>query len=240
MMKKMHPKFHSCTAKIALALTSALSFSAIACPSEAFTGTICVTAANYCPEDGNGYLVANGQSLPVSQYQMLYAVIGNIYGGNQSAFNLPDFAGRVPVGQGQGPGTSPVVLGQKRGAESTTLNANTMALHNHTATLTPAGTVAVTIPISNNTNNPVITPDAAHGYLSGSSTTYPAAIWTDTPTKVASIKGVTGTMNGVAATVSLNPAGGAASGTTTPTPTLPPQLGLTYCIASNGVFPVRP
>lgn len=241
MMKKMHPKFHVSAVKISLALTYALSLSAVACPSDAFTGTVCVTAADFCPADGNEYLLANGQSVSVRQYPMLYAVIGNIYGGNNVNFNLPDFAGRTPVGQGQGPNTSQVLLGQKRGAQSTTLDYNAMARHNHTAIFTPNGAVSVNIPISNNSNNPVITPDAAHGYLSASpATANQAAIWTDAPTKIASIKGVTGTMNGVAGTVTLSPAGGNASAATSPMPTIPPQLGLTYCIAASGTYPVQP
>ena len=52
--------------------------SAFACSGmDPYIGSVCMTAVRYCPD---GYLDANGQTLQVSQYQALYALIGITYG----------------------------------------------------------------------------------------------------------------------------------------------------------------
>ena len=65
----------------------------------AFIGTIMAVGYNYAPY---GWLLCNGQLLPVMQYQALYAVVGNTYGGvpNQT-FGLPDLRGYAIIGSGQ-------------------------------------------------------------------------------------------------------------------------------------------
>ena len=52
-------------------------------------------------------------------------------------FGLPDLRGRIAMhaGNGNGPGLSPVRLGQKGGTERHTLTAAQMPSHGHTATL---------------------------------------------------------------------------------------------------------
>ena len=46
-----------------------------------------------------GYMVAEGEMLPVPQNQALYAVLGNRYGGQPSlSFALPDLRGRMVIG----------------------------------------------------------------------------------------------------------------------------------------------
>ena len=51
-------------------------------------GVVKTTAANWVPY---GYLPCIGQMLQISQYQALYTVIGNIYGGDGvKTFALPD------------------------------------------------------------------------------------------------------------------------------------------------------
>jgi microcystin-dependent protein len=45
-----------------------------------------------------GWAPCNGQLLPVSQNQMLFSLIGTVYGGDgQTTFGLPDFEGRGPL-----------------------------------------------------------------------------------------------------------------------------------------------
>ncbi len=73
---------------------------------EAFIGTILPWAGNYTPQ---GWLPCDGQIYSpgqASQFQALYAVIGNTYGGNpaQFTFTVPDLRGRVPLGAGQASG----------------------------------------------------------------------------------------------------------------------------------------
>lgn len=72
---------------IALALTAAAS-PALACDNEPYIGTVCTTAASYCPEQ---YLPADGQLLQIKQNEALFSVIGTRYGGDgRTTFALPD------------------------------------------------------------------------------------------------------------------------------------------------------
>ena len=49
----------------------------------------------------HGYLLCNGTSYKVADYPDLYAVIGNIYGGDTENFNVPDYRETVLVGVGE-------------------------------------------------------------------------------------------------------------------------------------------
>ncbi|MFO1035286.1 MAG: tail fiber protein [Geminicoccaceae bacterium] len=73
----------------------------------------------FCPK---GWLEADGTLLPIAQYTALFSLLGTTYGGNGvSTFGLPDLRGRAAVGEGQGPGLSPVVQGEQRGFNSATV-----------------------------------------------------------------------------------------------------------------------
>lgn len=48
--------------------------------------------------DPSGWLICNGRSLSVSQYQPLFQKIGYSYGGSGANFNLPDLVGRTVFG----------------------------------------------------------------------------------------------------------------------------------------------
>lgn len=49
----------------------------------------------------NGYLLCDGGSYAVADYQDLYDVIGNTYGGDSTNFNVPDYRETVLVGVGE-------------------------------------------------------------------------------------------------------------------------------------------
>lgn len=96
---------------------------------EPFIGQIAFVAFNFAPR---GWAECNGQSLPISQYTPLFALIGTTYGGDGSTyFNLPDMRGRTLVGVGQGPGLSNYSQGQTGGQETVTLNTNQIPAHSH-------------------------------------------------------------------------------------------------------------
>ncbi|MFY9259498.1 MAG: tail fiber protein [Gallionella sp.] len=97
---------------------------------DGFVGEIRLFAGNYAPE---GWVLCNGQALSISEYQVLFALLGTIYGGDGvNTFNVPDFSGRLPVGAGQGAGLTARVLGQQGGAETVALNnATMMPPHSH-------------------------------------------------------------------------------------------------------------
>jgi microcystin-dependent protein len=97
--------------------------------SSPFIGQIMIFGGNFAPA---GWAFCAGQLLSVAENDQLFKLIGNVYGGDGvTTFALPDLRGRVPLGQGLGPGLSPYQLGQKVGAESVALTAAQMPSHGH-------------------------------------------------------------------------------------------------------------
>jgi len=97
---------------------------------EPYVGEIRIFAGNYAPR---GYALCWGQLLSVQQNTALFALLGTQYGGNgTTTFGLPDLRGRAPLGQGQGPGLTPYVMGEQTGSESVSLVSTQMPSHNHT------------------------------------------------------------------------------------------------------------
>lgn len=96
---------------------------------EGTIGEIRLFAGNFAPRN---WALCQGQILSISQNTALFSILGTTYGGNgQTTFALPDLRGRVAVSQGQGPGLSPVDLGQVSGAENVTLTTSQLPAHNH-------------------------------------------------------------------------------------------------------------
>jgi microcystin-dependent protein len=92
--------------------------------SDPFIGEIRMFAGTREPID---WAFCQGQLLPISQYDALYALLGTTYGGDGiNTFALPDLRGRIPVHQGSG-----YVLGQAGGAETVTLTTNQLPSHTH-------------------------------------------------------------------------------------------------------------
>jgi microcystin-dependent protein len=104
--------------------------------SQPYLGAIFMFAGNFAPV---GYQLCQGQILSISQNTALFSILGTTYGGNgTSTFALPDLRGRVPVGQGSGPGLSPIVLGESAGTQNVTILSNNMPTHNHTIAVSTA------------------------------------------------------------------------------------------------------
>jgi microcystin-dependent protein len=94
-----------------------------------YVGEIRMFGGNFAPSN---WAFCNGQTLSISQYQVLYTLIGTTYGGNgTTTFNLPNLQGQLAVGMGQGLGLSNYTIGQRGGTESVTLTTTQMAAHNH-------------------------------------------------------------------------------------------------------------
>lgn len=154
----MKPMLRQTTLSLALAasFTAAFTWStdSHACVQDAYIGSVCYMAGNYCPD---GYLKADGALVTINQYQALYAVIGTTYGGDaRTNFNLPDLRGRAVISWGSAtPQTSAVDFGAKRGTETVTLAANQVPLpqHTHPATFTATtGQQQITIPSTTGAN----------------------------------------------------------------------------------------
>jgi len=97
---------------------------------DCYVGEIRMFAGSYAPQD---WLLCDGSTLKIADYNQLYSLIQNSYGGDGvTTFNLPDLRGRVPIHMGQGVGLTSRVVGQSFGAESVTLSTNNLPAHNHT------------------------------------------------------------------------------------------------------------
>jgi microcystin-dependent protein len=104
---------------------------------EPFIGQIIMFAGNFAPRD---WAFCDGELLPISQNQSLYSILGTTYGGDgRTTFGLPDFRGRVPIGQGQGNGLTSRIMGEQIGIEDITLSTAQMPIHSHAAKTTISG-----------------------------------------------------------------------------------------------------
>ena len=69
---------------------------------DALMGEVRAFAFGYVPKN---WLACEGQLLPISQYDVLYSLLGTTYGGDGiQTFALPDLRERMVVGVGQGIG----------------------------------------------------------------------------------------------------------------------------------------
>jgi microcystin-dependent protein len=110
--------------------------------SEAFVGEIRLFSGNYAPE---GWHICDGTVLSVTDYQVLYSLIGNTYGGTApTTFAIPDLRSRVALGVGQGTGLTNRALGQTGGTETVQLTQAQMPGHTHTMMASPNGATAQT------------------------------------------------------------------------------------------------
>lgn len=173
-----------------------------------YIGTIFIFAGNFAP---NGYQLCQGQLLPIAQNAALFSILGTTYGGNGTTnFALPDLRGRAPIGQGNGAGLSPVVLGQSAGVDTVTIQTSNMPSHSHLVNVS-------TSPGSQTSpSNTFIAPalDSQGGNVVGYNTSATSG-----------------------ATLSPNAVGFA--GGSLPLNVQNPYLGINYIIAIVGIFPSR-
>ena len=82
-----------------------------------YVGEIDMFGCNFAP---NGWAFCNGALLSISQYEVLFVLIGTTYGGDGvTTFALPDLRGRVPIHMGSN-GTSNYIIGESLGVEQNT------------------------------------------------------------------------------------------------------------------------
>lgn len=94
-----------------------------------YIGEIRMFAGNFAPA---GWMFCDGQLLPISENDALFALIGTTYGGDgQTTFALPDLRGRTPLHAGTGPGLTPRLFSSSGGTEAETLTVNQIPSHNH-------------------------------------------------------------------------------------------------------------
>lgn len=103
-----------------------------------FIAEITIVACNFAPR---GWAFCNGQLLPIAQNTALFSLIGTTYGGDgRTTTALPNLQGRMPMGEGRGPGLTSRVLGEKGGTESVALALSQIPSHTHRLQGTTAGT----------------------------------------------------------------------------------------------------
>ncbi len=104
---------------------------------EGMIGEIRGFAGTFAPRS---WSLCYGQLLAISANSAMYAILGTLYGGDgRSSFGIPDMRGRVPIGEGTGPGLTTRVQGFGAGAETHLLQISEMPVHTHTALFTPTG-----------------------------------------------------------------------------------------------------
>ncbi len=192
---------------IGAALTFSISPSASAGPNP-YIGDIQIFAGNFCPRS---WAEANGQLLPIAQNTALFSLYGTTFGGDgRTTFGLPDLRGRTMVGEGVGPGLPNESLGQRGGAEQTTIGIANYPSHSHRAGIQTHRTDADSTRAKRNAFAPT---SEANTYHSG-----------DAPDRKFM------NLNSIVA----DPAGGGQ-----PVNNMQPSLGITHCVALQGVFPSR-
>jgi microcystin-dependent protein len=101
-----------------------------------YVGEIRMFGGNFAPA---GWMMCEGQLVPISENETLFNLIGTTYGGDgQSTFALPDLRGRIPMHQGNS-----FILAETGGAEEITLTQNQIPAHTHPMVASldiPAGT----------------------------------------------------------------------------------------------------
>ena len=92
-------------------------------------GEIGLFAGEFAP---TGWMLADGQLIPINQNTALFSILGTTYGGDGiSDFALPDLRGRTIIGAGQGLGLPDYTLGETTGVDPFFLTVPEMSDHDH-------------------------------------------------------------------------------------------------------------
>ena len=96
-----------------------------------YLAEIRVFSFNFAPRE---WALCNGQTLAISQFAALFALVGTTYGGNgTTTFQLPNLQGNVAISQGQGIGLSDYVPGETFGVTQVNLSISQVPAHRHQA-----------------------------------------------------------------------------------------------------------
>ena len=89
-----------------------------------YIGEIRMFAGNFAPA---GWMLCDGQHLPIAENETLFQLIGTTYGGDgESTFALPNLQSRVPIHQ-----NASHILAEAGGVEEITLTVQQMPSHTH-------------------------------------------------------------------------------------------------------------
>ncbi|MDQ1731679.1 MAG: hypothetical protein QOK10_1838 [Pseudonocardiales bacterium] len=158
-----------------------------------------------------GWALCNGQLMPIAQNSALFALIGTTYGGNGTVtFALPNLQGSVPLQPGQGQGLSPRTAGEVGGSTTVNLSSQELPVHTHRAAVRTT---------------------------SGNSTRPGGAVWA---TAAYGRQTERVYASGQAPNALMSPLSSTFIGGNQPHNNMPPYLAVTFIIALQGIFPMRP
>jgi microcystin-dependent protein len=160
-----------------------------------------------------GWLACNGQILQIQQYSALYSLLGTHYGGDGAkTFGLPDLRGRVPVHINLS-GKPPLDIGGNGGVETVTLTAalNQLPQHTHMVAVSDSPATQI-VPTARYLSNLSAPPHQPYAPPPGGSFT-PVAMAPD-------VIGAAGMDHAHA--------------------NMQPYSVLNFCIATVGIYPMRP
>ncbi|MES2445422.1 MAG: tail fiber protein [Pseudomonadota bacterium] len=156
-----------------------------------------------------GWVVADGQVLQIERYNALFSLFGTTYGGNgTTTFGVPDLRGRSPIGSGQGYALTRFAPGDKGGVEKVQLTVGQMPMHSHAVMLFGASGP----PDSEKAKN------SAPATFPAGTNMYRRVDQPDVPMARDAIR--------------IGTAGSAQA-----FPMRSPYLALTFCVATDGIFP---
>lgn len=96
---------------------------------EPYVGEIRMFAGNFAPA---GWAFCDGQTMPISENEVLFQLIGTTYGGDgEETFDLPNLQSRVPIHMGTGPDGTTYQIGEMAGVEQVTLSTQQIPNHTH-------------------------------------------------------------------------------------------------------------
>ncbi len=176
-----------------------------------FLGEIRVFSCSRTPK---GWLPCEGQTLQVQQYNALYALIGQKFGGKGTDFMLPDLRGRAMLHYGTSESGVPYPFAQALGSETVRLADTTSFIHTHSFVVA-------------NSQGAVIAA-ASNPYFAKAPT------FTTIEGDIIYCYNAPSTTNATVALTGINNAGGNI-GHENRMPSLPLQL----CIATTGIWPSR-
>lgn len=179
-----------------------------------FVGEVRLFAGNFAPK---GWAKCEGQLMDIRQNTALFSLLGTAYGGDgKSTFALPDLRDRMAVNTGYIPGQNYIELGQMDGSSANvTLTTANLPAHTHSAEIKVSSTTGTSG-----------TPS------SSSSLAAPVQVFNGVSRPVARY-------NEAVPDVALPSVTTSITGSSIPVTTQSPILGLTYCIALEGIYPQR-
>lgn len=181
-----------------------------------YIGEIRTFGFNFTP---NGWFPCNGQLLPISQYNALFALLGTTYGGDgRVTFGLPQLQGAAMMGWGDGPGLTPRQLGEDLGSNNVTLLTTEIPSHTHALN----GHNSNANPPVNMTAAPTVTSQIARPV------TFKSGGTAEVTASYSNIDQVN---------TQMAPQTIGVTGQNVPHENQQPYLTLNYCICAEGIFP---